>query len=245
MSQRPTWDGISSLMEAQDYKCVRKALPSTLSNPSSTYLQDIQAVREAIVAETTQGRNVVVVVHSYGGIVGCSAIKGLTRPKQEVSSSKENPFGHVVGIVMIATGFVQAGLCFLDGFGGKPPPQWKADLETGFATIVVDPRDMFYHDLPMEEGNYWVERLTKQALKPMMEGGEHSYEGWRDVPVWFLATVEDKGLPIQTQRYFVQAAKDTGADITLREINSSHSPMLSRPKETADFILEAVASFIR
>jgi hypothetical protein len=38
-------------------------------------------------------------------------------------------------------------------------------------------------------------------------------------------------------------AKDAGADVTLREITSSHSPMLSKPKETADFILDAVKVF--
>jgi predicted peptidase len=76
----------------------------------------------------------------------------------------------------------------------------------------------------------------------MMEGGEHSYAGWMDVPVWVLATTEDKALPVQVQRMYVQAAKDAGADITMREVESSYSPMLSRPKETVDFILEAVAS---
>ncbi len=110
--------------------------------------------------------------------------------------------------------------------------------------IIVEPRQLFYHDLPEEEGNYWVARLEKQSLKALMEGGENAYAGWMDVPVWYLATTEDKALPIQAQRMFVQNAKDAGADVTIREIESSHSPMLSRPKETADFILEAVASFV-
>jgi pimeloyl-ACP methyl ester carboxylesterase len=78
-----------------------------------------------------------------------------------------------------------------------------------------------------------------------MEGGEHSYSDWMDVPVWYLATTEDKALPVQAQRMFVQSAKDAGADVTLREVASSHSPMLSKPKETVDFILEAVAYFTR
>lgn len=35
------------------------------------------------------------------------------------------------------------------------------------------------------------------------------------------------------------------ADVTVREIASSHSPMLSRPKELVDFILEATAAFTK
>ncbi len=38
--------------------------------------------RAVISGETTQGRDVVVVAHSYGGIVGSSAVKGFTLPRR-------------------------------------------------------------------------------------------------------------------------------------------------------------------
>ncbi|MCJ1395344.1 hypothetical protein MMC18_009410 [Xylographa bjoerkii] len=231
-------------METQQYKCVRVALPSATPNPSATFSDDIQAVRKAIISETTQGRDVVVVVHSYGGAVGSSAIKGLARHTQAVSSPAKDPSGHVLGIAMLASGFIPTGVSFTDNLGGKPPPSWKVDPQSGFAVITVDPRLLFYHDLPVEEGDYWVGKLEKESLKAMMEGGEHAYAGWMDVPVWYLATTEDKALPVQAQRAFVQSAKEAGADVTLREVESSHSPMLSRPKETVDFILEAVGSMV-
>jgi pimeloyl-ACP methyl ester carboxylesterase len=239
-----TWNKISSLLKAQQYKCVPVALPSTAGNASATFGEDIEAVRESIIAETTHGRDVVVVVHSYGGAVGQSAIKGLTRPKQDSPSLANDSSGHVIGLAVMASGFGQTGVSFIDGLGGKPPPSWRTD-PSGFAIIVVPPRELFYHDLSEEEGDYWVSKLEKQSLKSLMEGGEHSYSGWMDVPVWFLATTEDKAFPVQAQRMLAQAAKDAGGDITMREVESSHSPMLSRPKETVDFILEAVASFIR
>ncbi|TVY82441.1 Methylesterase [Lachnellula suecica] len=239
-----TWNKISSLLEAQGYKCSSLTLPSANSNPSATYLDDINAVRDAITAETTQGRDVVLVVHSYGGHVGNSAIKGLTKPKQDSSVPTNKSSGFVVGVAMIASGFPITGVAFLDGFGGKPPPYWKADEETGFLDLLVDIRELFYHDLPIEEGEYWVSKLEKQALRPLTEG-EHSYAGWKDVPVWFLATTEDKALPFEAQKFFVQTARDAGADVTVREVESSHSPMLSKPQETVDFLLEAAASFAK
>jgi len=137
------------------------------------------------------------------------------------------------------------GISFLDSAGGKPPPSWTADVETGYATILAEPRDLFYHDLPEEEGNYWVSKLTMQALKPLMEGGEHVYSGWMDVPVWYLATSADKALPVEAQRFFVQSAKDAGCDVTSREVESSHSAMLSKPKEVVDFVDEAVVYFTK
>jgi len=115
--------------------------------------------------------------------------------------------------------------------------------QTGFVDLVADARKLFYHDLPVEEGDYWVTRLTKQSTKALVEGGESVYSGWKDTPVWYLATRQDQGLPFEAQKFFVQSAKEAGGDVTLREIESSHSPFLSKPKETVDFILEAVKAF--
>ena len=68
-----TWDKVIALLAAQDYNCIAVTLPSTLSSPTTTYLEDLTAVRNAITAEIAEGRDVVLVVHSYGGSIGGSA----------------------------------------------------------------------------------------------------------------------------------------------------------------------------
>jgi pimeloyl-ACP methyl ester carboxylesterase len=241
-----TWSKVTALLEKQhQYKCIAVSLPSTKSDPTATVKTDVDAVRSIIQTETHQGRNVVVVVHSYGGLLGQSAIQGLTRPSDLASSTTDTKPGFVIGLVIIASGFVVPANCFLDGLGGQAPPTWKLDYETGFLEIVGDARDMFYHDLPEDEAKEWVAKLTKHSLKTITEGGEHFYPGWKDVPAWFIATIQDKSLPIEAQRMFVQTAKDAGGDVTLRELDTSHSPMLSKPQETADIISEAVHAFVQ
>ncbi|CAM1502350.1 Fc.00g043340.m01.CDS01 [Cosmosporella sp. VM-42] len=237
-----TWKKVSTILEAQEYKCVRMTLPSTLGSPDTTFSEDIQSVRDVIKAETTEGRDVVVAVHSYGGAVGESALKGFTKPKAN-DPSPDNSSGHVIGLIIMASGFLPTGACFTDGFE-EPPPIWKFNRETGFCDITVEPRELFYHDLPEDEGKYWVGRLLKQSLKALETDREHGYAGWKEVPVVYLATKEDKALPYQAQLMFVQMAKDDGADVTLRELETSHSPMLSKPQETADIVAEAVAAFL-
>jgi len=69
------WNKVTALLSSQDYKCVAVTLPSTLSSPTTTLLEDITAVRNAITAETAKGQDVVLVVHSFGGFVGGSASK--------------------------------------------------------------------------------------------------------------------------------------------------------------------------
>ena len=244
-----TWDKLSPLLQARGYRSVSVDLPSTDPdhNPgTANFLGDKEAVRAAILAETTQGRDVVVVPHSYGTLPGCSAVQGLTLPKDpSVSSSASAPAarqGHVIGIAALATGMIPSGVTFLGASGGVVPPQWKVNEER-LAEIVVDPVDFFYHDLPEEEARLRVSKLRKQTFTAVSEGGEHVYAGWLDVPVWLLTCIEDQALPFEMQEAGVQFAREAGADITARRIQSSHSPMLSRPQETADFLLEAAADF--
>ncbi|KAK1240380.1 hypothetical protein MKX07_004408 [Trichoderma sp. CBMAI-0711] len=232
-----TWNKVTAELEPRGYKTVCITLPSTQNDPTKGLFEDIDAVRKAILAETTQGRDVVVVVHSYGGMLGPSAIKGLTE------ATSERP-GRVIGIALMATGYCFTDLGFLEGLGA-PPPFWKADTETGFATLLVDTRELFYHDLPEEEGKYWQSRLLPQALKPLTDKGKDLvYAGWKDVPTRYLITTDDRTFPIEVQLAIAQGAKDQGADIVVEEIKSSHSPMLSKPKETADFIERATESFV-
>jgi len=238
------WGKVTSILEEQHYKCIPVALPSTAGNPSTTFGEDIDAVRDAIIGEAKQGHDVVVVAHSYGGAVGQSAVKGLTRSKpDDLQFADDQSTGHVIGLAMMACGFGQTGVSFIDAVGGTPPPLWRFD-DSGFATILAPARESFYHDLPEEEGNYWVSKLTKQSQKVLQEG-ERAYAGWKDLPVWYLATTDDKTFPIEAQRWFIQMTKDAGADVTMREVESSHSPMLSKPKETVDFILEVVTSLVK
>jgi pimeloyl-ACP methyl ester carboxylesterase len=235
------WDKVSSLLKELGYKSVAVTLPTTSGSSSSSFGDDVKATQDAIHTEISQCHNVIVVVHSYGGVVGQSAIKGLTRPKNTISLSTNT--GYVIGLVVIASGFAQSGMAFLDGTGGQPPPSWRLD-PSGFAELQVPSRELFYHDLPTSEGDEWVEKLKKQSSKAFTEGRDVMYSGWQDLPVWTLMTTEDKALPLEVQKMLVDMVKGI-ADVTVKEIASSHSPMLSQPKEVVDFILEATKAFMK
>ncbi|KFA46143.1 hypothetical protein S40293_03741 [Stachybotrys chartarum IBT 40293] len=240
------YDKIIKLLQ-DDYrlKCVSVTLPSTVGNPGATFKDDLDAAREAVVGELRSGRDAVVIAHSYGGIVGSSVIKGLARP-QSPSKDSTAPMtsGHVVGLILIASGFAFTGLAFMDPFMGRPPPSWRINVESGFAELVTSPRELFYHDLPADEANYWVSQLTPHSLKSLFEGGEFTYSGWIDVPVWYIGTVEDRGLPVVMQRLQVGMARAMGASVEHRELPTSHSPFLSLPNETVSIIVEAIETFL-
>lgn len=131
----------------------------------------------------------------------------------------------------------------MDPFFGRPPPSWRVNNATGYADLVTSPRELFYHDLLEDEADYWVSQLTPQSLKALFEGGEFSYAGWMDVPAWYIGTIEDRGLPVAMQRMTVGMAREMGCAVEHRELQTSHSPFLSQPEETAAIVLEAVEAF--
>ncbi|OBT60795.1 hypothetical protein VE03_09906 [Pseudogymnoascus sp. 23342-1-I1] len=244
---------IKLLEEQHKLKCIAVTLPSTTGNPEATFKNDVDVAQSAISSETTQGRNVVVIAHSYGGLVGNSAIKGFARPRDTTTTSStslstsdesQTPTqGFVIGLILIASGFTLTGLAFMDPFFGHPPPSWRVNKETGYAEIVTPPRELFYHDVPEEEAEYAVSQLTPQSLKSLFEGGEYSYAGWMDVPAWYIGTVEDRGLPVVAQRLNVGVAREMGCSVEHRELQTSHSPFLSQPEETVGILVEAVEAF--
>jgi pimeloyl-ACP methyl ester carboxylesterase len=231
---------IKILEEKHQLKCVAVTLPSTAGNPQATFKDDIDAARTAISGETTHGRDVVLVAHSYGGMVANSAIKGFSRQED---ASQAQTTGRVTGLILIASGFTLTGLAFMDPFFGRPPPTWRVNSATGFAELVTPPRDMFYHDLPADEANYWASQLTTQSLKALFEGGEYAYAGWMDVPCWYIGTIDDRGLPVAMQRMTVGMARGMGASVGHSELQTSHSPFLSKPDETVQIMVEAVEAF--
>ncbi|KAK4162844.1 Alpha/beta hydrolase family-domain-containing protein [Cladorrhinum sp. PSN259] len=238
------YDPIIKLLQGKHkLKCIAITLPSTTGNPDATLKDDIDTAREAISHETDAGRDVIVIAHSFGGMVSNSALRGFAQPRDAVETSPSATTGHVIGLVLIASGFTLTGLAFLDLFFGRPPPFLRANKATGLAELVVPPRELFYHDLPEDEAEYWVSQLTSQSLKALSEGGEHAYAGWLNVPVWYIGTVEDRGMPVLAQRMLVGMAREMGGNVVHREMQTSHSPFLSKPEETVAIILEAVEAF--
>ncbi|KAF4343751.1 hypothetical protein FBEOM_2338 [Fusarium beomiforme] len=241
---RPScYDKVTEPLQMRHHlRCISVTLPSTMDNPMATFKDDIDAARSAIVNETEKGRDVIIIAHSYGGMVGNSVIKGLARPKT-LTPVPDEQRGYVVGLVLIASGFTFTGVAFMDFFFGHPPPSWRINKETGYADIVVRPQEFFYHDLPPAEADYHTSMLTTQSLKALFEGREYAYAGWVDVPVWYIGTVEDQGLPVVAQRMSVGMARAIGGRVFHTELQTSHSPFLSQPMQVVQILLQAVQEF--
>jgi surfactin synthase thioesterase subunit len=87
-----------SMLEREGYKCIGVNLASVGAEPPLKDMsEDVKAVRKAISSEVEQEHDVVVVVHSYGGVPGCEAIRGFTKEDQEAQGKK----GGVVKLLFV------------------------------------------------------------------------------------------------------------------------------------------------
>lgn len=86
----------------------------------TTCSDDVQAIRKHIGALVDEGRDVVVVGHSYGGVVASCAAHGLSKAARLQQGNK----GGVIGLILIAAILARGGDSVAVTLGGGPEP-WQ------------------------------------------------------------------------------------------------------------------------
>ena len=78
------WQGPSTFsllvrrLEKAGYSVFAPALPSTATKPAlPSFDEDVKIVHNAIQSVVDTGKEVIVVMHSYGAVVGCEALRGI------------------------------------------------------------------------------------------------------------------------------------------------------------------------
>jgi pimeloyl-ACP methyl ester carboxylesterase len=97
---------LAALLQGSGYPCVTVALPSVSdSPPPQAFEADVSAVRNALFGFVNDGRDVIAILHSYGGIPGSEAMRGLAKTERSAAGGD----GGVVGILFIASMLVPQG----------------------------------------------------------------------------------------------------------------------------------------
>lgn len=113
------FDIIQDKLHAQGYETRAVAYPSVGAEPPNKGLYDDAALLRAdIEAQVNQGRQVIVVVHSYGGLVGAEAVKGLGYKQRQAKGES----GGVTLLVYLAAFVTPVGMSILNLLGGNPLP---------------------------------------------------------------------------------------------------------------------------
>ena len=207
------WDHLRPALTARGFDSVAVDLPSC-SDALGSLAEDAAAVSAA--AAAVDGP-VIVVGHSYGGAVVSEARYG----------------SNVSRLIYLCAFMPDTGRSYVSYLppGDLPPYVGMRDDGT-FAVPNGQAIPSFYADCTPEFANWAEARLRPQSQAVLAH--DTGDAAWRHLPSSYILTSQDCALPPDFQRMFAAQADET------YEIDSSHSPFLSRPDELAD-LLAAIA----
>lgn len=210
------WAGVHKILKNKGYNVL------VVQNPTKTLPEDVAYTVAAI---DSAGGEVILVGHSYGGVViteagthpkvsGLVYINAFAPDKGEsVSSLIANPApGAPVPPILPP----QNGFLFLDR--AKFAASFAADVEADAASLMAD-----------SQVPWGVEALAGAVTEP----------AWKTKPSFYLVATEDKMIPPPAQQAMAGRAK---AQVT--EVPGSHAIYVSKPDKVAEVIRRAADALI-
>ena len=120
------YHSVTKNLSAHGYPTISLALPSAGATPPNlTFDEDVSAIRDCLTALVeSDEKEVILVVHSYTGMPGAEAPKGLGRKERQ----ERGLSGGVIRLVFIMAFAMPEG--FQPTAGGAQMPEWmKVDFE--------------------------------------------------------------------------------------------------------------------
>jgi pimeloyl-ACP methyl ester carboxylesterase len=208
------WQDIVPLLQRSGYKVI------AVQNSLAMLAEDVATTKRVIDAETTNGRTVVAVGHSYGGAV----ISGAAAGNPSVRA--------LVFIAAFAPDANEAVGALSERYPSDLAPALLADA-AGFLYIdVAKYHNVFAGDLPTRQTR--VMAVAQRPVHGAVLGQSVPAAAWRTIPSWYLVAQDDRAINPQLERFY---AKRMNAKTS--EIKSSHLPFISQPRKVAAFIEEA------
>jgi len=211
------WRGVYDELKRNGYDV------AVVQYPTLSLEGDVAVTEQAIEA---QGRSVVLVGHSYGGVVITEA---GTHPK-------------VDALVYIAAFAPDEGES-VNTLISNPPPGAPVPpiLPPQNGLLFLDPDQFgaaFAADVAPEVASFMADAQVPWGVDAL--GGVVSKPAWRVKPSWYLVASDDQMIPPPAQRAMAERA---GA--TVVEVPGSHAIYVSNPGAVVALILQAAASLIR
>ncbi|RMD44007.1 hypothetical protein DV735_g1109, partial [Chaetothyriales sp. CBS 134920] len=216
---------VIDLLEAAGYEVKAVHLASVGAPvPLQDFRPDVEAVQTAIREFADQGKDVLVLGHSYGGVVITEATNGLDKATREKQGLK----GGVSHLYFLCAFVLPEDHSLATALDDKPLP-WFEVSEDQLLVTPKQPAEVFYNDV--EDPSAIIKTLKPHSFRTFFS--KVTYAGWKYVPNTYLLCAKDAAIPLALQQAMVDRARSLGANFTTHDMDASHSPFLSKPEELA------------
>lgn len=220
-AESASWHGVVSRLRAAGHRTI------AAGNPLRSLSGDAAAVSDLLASIDGP---IVLVGHSYGGMVASNAAVG-----------KDN----VKALVYVAALAPEKGENTPDLLGKFPGATlgehlYEVPLSDGTADVYVDAESYHEHfaaDLPAEQA-----ALDAASQRPFNTSALYEASGepaWKTIPSWFISPELDRAIPLETFRFMAGRANAREA---IEVAGASHALPASQPQAVADLILRAAAT---
>lgn len=196
---------------------------TAVQNPLISLPDDIATTKRAI---DSQPGPVVAVGHSYGGAIITGAAVGSPQVK---------------ALVYIAGWALAPGDSISQLIGKYPPPPLVTAIVPDAGGFLYIEREKFHevftHDVSTAEAQ--VLAVTQKPAASITFDQSVESAAWQTIPSWYLLAQEDRAINPELQRFMASRI-----DAKVTELEASHVPYISRPREVANLIIEAAGSAV-
>jgi len=217
------WYGVQERLEDKGYKVISPANPLRGVSADAAYIKSVLSQISG---------PIVLVGHSYGGVVITNAATGNPNVKALVYIAAYAPDAGDTVLTLSQLGKEgQIGPATLD-IKNFPNPDGTTGQEGTIKLNVF--REIFAADLSKK-----LARNMSLAQRPasLVALGEPSGPpAWKTIPSYYMIAGADKAIGADTEKAM---AKRISPKKTITVKGASHVVMISQPKKTADFILDA------
>ncbi|KAJ4129899.1 hypothetical protein NW768_006870 [Fusarium equiseti] len=236
------WSTIQKSVQDKGYSVEVVGLKSSREDPidpAPGLADDVEEALSVLNKHIDHGKDVVLLMHSYGGMVGTEATRGLSR----VECEKEGLKGGIIRMVFLASIFAPQGRSTRGLYDANPGryPRKEGD----YLVCDEDTAMCFYSDLTKEKGLALAQAASKVYQAVRVFGDEQTYDGFHKlIPSSWILTKKDILVPEAAQRKFISRLEEQGGQsVPVFELDTGHSPHQTNPPllmETLDKILKDV-----
>ncbi len=205
------WAGVYNILKKKGYDVL------IVQNPTKSLADDVAVTKAAIVS---QDRDVILVGHSYGGVV--------------ISEAGNDP--KVAGLVYVAAFAPDRGESVASLIANPPPGAPVPPIlppKDGY--LFLDRNKFaasFAADVEPETASFMADSQVPWGLDALQ--GAVSEPAWKTKPSHYLVASDDKMIPPPAQRAMAGRAK-----AQIMEVPGSHAVYVSKPAEVAEIIEKA------
>ena len=203
---------------------------------SATLDHDTSQMHQIVKQVVEDGHPVILLMHSWGGVVGNNASDGLLWPQRQAQGLP----GGIVHLVYFSAFVMPAGTNMVAPFSGNIPPWIDEDPET-HAIAFKDLKTACYNHIQDDAvAQYWLDKTVLcpgRLLRDVQTFAPYEYIG-SGLDATYLVLRDDYEL-----KSYIQEGMATllGESRRMEYLDSGHCAMIGNAKEIADVVKQAWA----